>query len=758
VNITAPFVLRSDVVLVPCAELSDDVRARMTFEDGDYTLSRSHGRTLAQVIDPDTAALLSLFREPRTIVEAVVENSRAIGRDPEARLDELLPHLGKFLQNRVLVPAGSEDDGEMRPRLASGETIAGWQIVRCAQLMEDCELYQLRRGEEVAALKIARATTPRVAALLANETAILRRLDGADGIAPRLLDAGTHDGRPYVVMEWIDGVDAAVAAAQRRHDRAALIELCARIAAAYATLHARGIVHADVHPRNVLAGERVVLIDFGYARPDGDTQPIGRGGVAYFFEPERDAVATAAGEQYSVAALLYMLIAGEHYLDFRYDREEMSRQTKTEPPVPFAARGIPPWPEVEAILFRALEKDPARRHASMNEMAARLAASRDVAMRESLSASVSAEAQAFLDATLRSFSRGGAMFARGYTTAPTASVSFGCAGAAIGLLRIAEARSDPALLALANVWRSRAVALIGTGDAYYNAAGRLPRERLGDVTPYHTESGIHAVAALIAAAMGDAAAQRRTIGAFVRASQRPCAELDLALGLSGSLLAAAMLMPLGDDSALRAFGSATMREIWEALDARPPLAASPAKLGIAHGWAGYCYAALRWCAASGDALPPRLTERLHELASLAIAKGRGAAWPIAAGDPSRTMTSWCNGAPGHVFLFTLAHRLLRDDAWLQLAARAAWSSWDEPRAGATLCCGTAGRAYALLNLYKHTGAREWLSRARELANDAAAAAAASAQRVGALWKGELGAAVLIADLASPESARMPLFE
>jgi len=110
-----------------------------------------------------------------------------------------------------------------------------------------------------------------------------------------------------------------------------------------------------------------------------------------------------------------------------------------------------------------------------------------------------------------------------------------------------------------------------------------------------------------------------------------------------------------------------------------------------------------------------------------------------------------------VFLFTLAYRLVGDAEWLQLAELAAWNTWDAPCDATTLCCGTAGRAYALLNLYKHTGAAEWLSRARQLANHAAANAT-NGERTNALWKGELGIAVLIADLASPENARMPFFE
>jgi len=757
VNITEPFVLKQGVQLIPCAELSDDLRAKISFEEGDFTLSHRYGRALAQVIDGETAALLALFREPRTIVDAVLANSRALGKDPEVYLDELLPHIGSFVGNRVLVPAGSDEEKEIRPQYESGDAFAGWKVVRCVSLLEDSEIYQLRRGDEVAALKIARLTSAALRSTFENESAILRHLDGS-GIAPHLIDAGEDAGRPYLIMDWVPGVDAGVAAAQRRHDRASLIDLCASIATAYESLHARGVLHGDVHSRNVLVGEAARLVDFGHARIIGREPRVGRAGLMYFFEPESfhayNTPASAAGEQYAVAALLYFLIAGEHYLDFRYEREEMVRQVRFDPPLPFAKRNVPPWPDVEAILFRALEKDPARRFASMGEMAALLREARDRTRRESLTAPLTAEAGALLEETLRSLARGGETFTERYTEAPTASINYGCAGAAVGLLRIAETRGDPALLALADVWRSRAVTLIGTEGAYYNRDRDLSPELLGEVTPYHTESGIHAAAAMIAAATGDTVAHDRAVRAFLRASRRPCPELDLTLGRSGSLLAASMLLDLADTPELRAFGTETMAEIWHELDVRGPLGGV---LGMAHGWCGYLYAALRWCASSGDAPPPRLVERLHELAELKLLKGRGAYWYTAT-DRTLVMPGWCNGSAGPVFLYTLAHRLLGDPEWLHLAELAAWNNWDEPRSATTLCCGTAGRAYALLALYKHTGATDWLSRARHLANHAASITAASSQRRNSLWKGELGVAVLVADLASPETARMPFFE
>ena len=800
-NLSDPLVLQRDVVLVPVTELSAELRARFESDEGDYALSRRHGRMGSQVIDSETAALLQLFREPRTIVDAIIENSRALAKNPQQWLDELLPHLGTFLDNRVLVPAGSDEEQEIRQLIENGAMVNEWTIVRCVHLIEDSEIYVVTQGDVRAAMKIARRSVP---PWFANEEAVLRHLDGSSGssevlgvprgeaadrrgtprnprnpeepiIAPRLLDSGTHDGRPFLVVEWCDGAEPSVVASQVRNDRVALLEVCVAIARAYAELHERRVIHADVHPRNVLMANvrEAKLIDFGLSRIDGSEEPVmARGGMYYFFEPEflaasragRMLPASYAGEQYAIAALLYLVLTGQHYLDFRAERDEMIRQTLEETPLPFESRGLPPWPEVERILFRALAKNPEERWPSMREMANALETAHDFAAREALEAPLSAEALRFADEELAHLSRGGSLFAAGYPELPKASINYGAAGAALGILRVAAVRSDPKLLALAEVWRTRAALFLGHDEGWYNEAMELQERTLGRITPYHTPAGLHAAAALIAHARGDLHTQRMACHAFIDASSQPCAELDLTLGRSGSLLAAAILLEASDGvpaDELKAFGHTTMTDIWAELDARPPLRECPPAtyLGIAHGWSGYLYAALRWCVASGAPVPESIPRRLAQLAALHIPRGRGLFWTRQiAGHAHDRMAGWCNGAAGHVFLWTLAHEVFGERQHLALAEGAAWNAYEEPRFSADLCCGTAGRAYALLNLYKHTGDAAWLSRARHLANHAAETARHEPARAHALWKGELGVAVLIADLASPQNAAMPLFE
>jgi serine/threonine-protein kinase len=128
------------------------------------------------------------------------------------------------------------------------------------------------------------------------------------------------------------------------------------------------------------------------------------------------------------------------------------------------------------------------------------------------------------------------------------------------------------------------------------------------------------------------------------------------------------------------------------------------------------------------------------------------------------MPGWCNGTAGYVFLWTEAHKATGEDKYLDLAEGAAWHVWETPSPIATLCCGMAGQAYALLNFYRHTGDAVWLRRARDAGRLAAVAAMNPGSRATGeyhpegLYKGDFGVGVLDYDLENPAEARMPVFE
>src|SRR5262249_35964639 len=152
---------------------------------------------------------------------------------------------------------------------------------------------------------------------------------------------------------------------------------------------------------------------------------------------------------------------------------------------------------------------------------------------------------------------------------------------------------------------------------------------VGSVSPYHTLSGVHAVRALVSHAMCDVTTQAAALDGFVAVSQKPCDNVDLALGRSGTLLVTSLLLDtMAGEGWLKPeplveFGSRTMNAIWRTIDEQPPVREGTAitYLGIAHGWAGILYAALNWHRSSGVELPPSFEERLQQVAECAEPAG-----------------------------------------------------------------------------------------------------------------------------------------
>ncbi len=235
--------------------------------------------------------------------------------------------------------------------------------------------------------------------------------------------------------------------------------------------------------------------------------------------------------------------------------------------------------------------------------------------------------------------------------------------------------------------------------------------------------------------------------------------LDLTLGCAGALLGCALLFEVFAHDGLREVGDDIYGGLWRTLDGRSPIARSPepGALGIAHGWPGLLYATLCWCGVTGQRVSDAVRGRVCELAECAQPIGRGLQWVPDAPSPSAglSLSSWCNGSAGLVFLWTKASAVMEEKSYLELAEGAAWNTWEAPNPDPTLCCGMAGQAYALLNFYRASGDAAWLRRAHTVARFAAPD---PGSRPASLYKGDAGLAVLCADLETPEDARLPLFE
>ncbi|PWK48036.1 serine/threonine protein kinase [Actinoplanes xinjiangensis] len=130
-------------------------------------------------------------------------------------------------------------------------------------------------------------------------------------------DVVTDDGRPWIVMELIDG--PSLAAAIRQHGTLAehwAADIGAQVLDALRAAHRQGVLHRDVKPANILLGtDRVVLTDFGIAAIDDATSITSTGqmiGSPAFLAPERldGQPATAATDLWALGVTLYTAVTG----------------------------------------------------------------------------------------------------------------------------------------------------------------------------------------------------------------------------------------------------------------------------------------------------------------------------------------------------------------------------------------------------------------------------------------------------------------
>ena len=119
---------------------------------------------------------------------------------------------------------------------------------------------------------------------------------------------------------------------------------------------------------------------------------------------------------------------------------------------------------------------------------------------------------------------------------------------------------------------------------------------------------------------------------------------------------------------------------------------------------------------------------------------------------------WCNGPSGLVHLWILAAQVTGHRRYEAMAECCGWSAWEAADRMPDLCCGLAGRSYALLALHRMAGDAVWLDRAHEVRQRAARPFPRGASGRLSLYKGALGAAVLEQDLAVPSRSCHPFFE
>jgi len=183
-------------------------------------------------------------------------------------------------------------------------------------------------------------------------------------------DAGEHDGRSYMAMEYVRGgsLKDRLASESLNHDeiRSLITSICKGLSAA----HAKGYVHRDVKPDNVLLeDDRVLLTDFGIVKALHQstkiTATLGTVGSPRYMSPEqiKGHEIDRRSDLYSLGVMLFEMLEskvpfdGENHYAIHYKH-------LTEEPPPLSRRNA----DFQRIVTRLLEKDPDNRYDSADEV------------------------------------------------------------------------------------------------------------------------------------------------------------------------------------------------------------------------------------------------------------------------------------------------------------------------------------------------------------------------------------------------------
>lgn len=368
-------------------------------------LRRQADRILREVLDADASKRGELARElaggDRVLLELV---HRLLGYAREAEHEATAPALDGALGDRIAAEDLPRDEG------LAGTRLGRFQLDKEIGRGGMSEVYAATRAdgefEQRVAIKVLKRglDTDELVRRFRLEREILARFSHP-GISRILDGASTPDGRPYLVMELVEGQPINEYADAKRLTIPQRLRLFREVASVVSAAHRSLIVHRDIKPSNVLvsaAGE-VKLLDFGIAKlldenaESGLTRTSARPLTPAYASPEQitgDPITTAT-DVYQLGALLYALLTGAtpHGPGSQSELGWMRAVLEAQPPrlldaVRDSGGGLAARAalcstaparlrsalggDLEAIVMKALSKTPRKRYGSVDQFAADL--------------------------------------------------------------------------------------------------------------------------------------------------------------------------------------------------------------------------------------------------------------------------------------------------------------------------------------------------------------------------------------------------
>jgi serine/threonine-protein kinase len=315
--------------------------------------------------------------------------------EPEIRreVESLLAHhdaTGEFLTPPP--PGAAAPSSEAEPELSPGTSLGPYAIVELLGAGGMGQVYRARDtrlGREVAIKVLPQGlqNDPDALARFTREMKALAALSHPSITA--IYDVGEHEGIRFAVMELLEGETLRARLRRGTFPAVEAVSLSSAIAEGLAAAHGKGIVHRDLKPENVFltSDGRVKILDFGLAgtaarnRAVSDesteallTVPGMIMGTLGYMAPEqvRGEPTDARTDIFALGCLVYEALRGERPFARSTMAESLAAVLRDDPIS--VARGGLGSPTLQAVVARCLEKDPARRFQSAQEVAAALRA------------------------------------------------------------------------------------------------------------------------------------------------------------------------------------------------------------------------------------------------------------------------------------------------------------------------------------------------------------------------------------------------